>query len=97
MEQIEILKMKYSEPYNYMEENMHITIKYRIPNYAISTEEEIIFTPVLARELFTTANYHLNFNPDLKNRKYPFKDRCSRLVEIKETIKLPDYKEKSWP
>ena len=93
---IEILKMEYSDPYNYQEENMHITIKYKIPKYAISTDEEIIFTPILAKELFTNVNYHLNFNPELKNRKHPFTDRCSRLVEIKETIKLPDYKTKTY-
>jgi hypothetical protein len=91
---IEIKKMKYSKPYNYQEENMHITIEYKIPNYAISTSEEIIFTPLLAKELFKNANYHLHFNPDLKRRKYAFRDRCSRLVEIEETIKLPEYKEK---
>jgi hypothetical protein len=73
---------------------MHITIKYKIPNYAIATKKEIIFTPLLAREMFKNVNYQLHFNPELKRRKYPFRDRCSRLVEINETIKLPDYKEK---
>jgi hypothetical protein len=93
---IEIKKMEYSKPYNYQEENMHITIKYKIPNYALSTENEIIFTPLLAREMFKNVNYHLHFNPELNRRNYPFKDRCSRLVEINETIKLPEYKEKAY-
>ncbi len=86
---MEILEMTYSEPYNYQEKNMHIKVKYRIPDYAIVTENEIIFTPVIAKELFTSANYHLNFNPDLEERKYGFRDRCSRLVELTETIQLP--------
>jgi len=88
---IEISEMSYSKPYNYQENNMHITIKYKIPNYALNTKEEIIFTPVIARELFKNVNYHLHFNPDMKDRKYAFRDRCSRLVELKETITLPEY------
>jgi hypothetical protein len=87
---IEILEMNYSKPYNYQEKNMKITVKYKIPDYAVVTENEIIFTPVVARELFTSANYHLHFNPELKNRDYGFRDRCSRLVELNETIQLPE-------
>jgi hypothetical protein len=82
--------MNYSKPYNYQEENMKITVKYKIPDFAVVTENEIIFTPVVARELFTSANYHLHFNPELKNRDYGFRDRCSRLVELNETIQLPE-------
>jgi len=90
---IEILEMKYSEPYGYQEENMKISVKYRIPDFAVVTEDEIIFTPVAARELFKNVNYHLRFNPDRKAREYGFRDRCSRLVELHETIQLPDYSE----
>lgn len=88
---IEILEMDYSDPYAYREENMKIKVRYRIPKAALVTEGEIIFTPVVAREIFKNVNSHLNFNPDLKERKYDFKDRCSRLVELHETIQLPDY------
>ena len=88
---IEILEMNYSDPYAYREEHMKITVRYRIPNAALVTANEIIFTPVVAREIFKNVNYHLNFNPDLKQRKYDFRDRCSRLVELHETIQLPDY------
>ncbi len=88
---LEILEMNYSKPYNYQEENMKITLKYRIPDFATVTENEIIFTPVVARELFKSANSHLYFNPDRKERKYDFRDRCSRLVELSETIKLPEF------
>ena len=53
---IEILEMKYSDPYAYQEENMKISVKYRIPDFAMVTEDEIIFTPVVARELFKNVN-----------------------------------------
>jgi len=32
---------------------------------------------------------HLYYNPNFKDRKYPFRDRCSRLVELKESITIP--------
>ena len=88
---IEILEMDYSQPYQYLEENMQITVKYRIPNYAIVTENELLFTPVVALELFKNANYHLRFDPSLEYRENGFRDRCSRLVELHETITLPEY------
>jgi hypothetical protein len=90
---LEILEMEYSDPYAYREENMEITVKYRIPNAATATNDEILFTPVIARELFKNANYHLRFDPERKERKYGFRDRCSRLVELHETIQLPEYSE----
>jgi hypothetical protein len=93
---IEILEMSYSEPYAYREENMKINVRYRIPNSAMVTEDEIIFTPVVAREIFKNANYHLNFNPDRQERQYGFRDRCSRLVELQETIQLPEYTEAAY-
>ncbi|MFO8235750.1 MAG: DUF3857 and transglutaminase domain-containing protein [Bacteroidales bacterium] len=93
---IEILDMTYSEPYNYQEEKMKIKVKYRIPNYAIVTEEEIIFTPVVAKELFTSVNSQLSFNPDNKEREKDFRDRCSKLIELNETIELPEFENASY-
>jgi len=87
---MEILEMSYSDPYGYQQENMKITVRYRIPNAAMITGNEILFTPVVARQIFANANYHLNFNPDMKEREYAFRDRCSRLVELHETIQIPD-------
>ncbi len=93
---IEILEMTYSPPYQYLEENMHITVKYRIPDYAMVTDNDILFTPVVALELFKNANYHLRFDPDVKQRDYAFRDRCSRLVELHETVTLPEYSEEAY-
>lgn len=89
---ITINSMSYSKPYEYQEENMKIKVKYSIPEYAIVTEEEIIFTPVVAKELFKRVNSHLNFNPDMEKRKYGFQDGCSKLVELNEKIELPEIK-----
>ncbi len=33
---------------------------------------------------------HLYFKTDMEKRQYQFRDRCSRYVELSETISLPD-------
>ena len=48
-----------------------------------------MFTPICAKGVFTRAMNHLRVNTSLETRKYPFKDRCSRLLEVKETVVLP--------
>jgi hypothetical protein len=77
------------EPKNYIAGPIKITMKYTIPNYAIVGKNEIIFTPLVINNLYNSAKAHLGINTSLTERKYGFKDRCSRLVELKETISLP--------
>lgn len=86
---IEILEMTFSDPYGHMEGPMNISVKFRIPDYAIITDQEIIFTPIIASNIFMRAQAHLYASTDIEERKYPFRDRCSRLVELNETITLP--------
>ncbi|HAF28157.1 MAG TPA: transglutaminase [Bacteroidales bacterium] len=88
-EDIQILEMTYSDPYGHMEGPMNISVKFRIPDYAIITDQEIIFTPIVASNIFMRAQAHLYTNTDSEEKMYPFRDRCSRLVELNETITLP--------
>lgn len=78
-----------NDPLDYKQGPITFKISYEIPDYALVTDKEIIFTPIIARNIFKRAQSHLYFSTNLKERKYPFKDRCSRLVELNETIKLP--------
>ena len=87
--QAEIIEMDFGKPYKYQSDYIHISVKYKIPNYAIVTDEEIIFIPFVAANLFKRGMSHMYFDTNLKERKYGFRDRCSRLVELNETIKLP--------
>ena len=87
--QAEIIEMDFGKPYEYQSDYIHISVKYKIPNYAIVTDEEIIFIPFVAANLFKRGMSHMYFDTNLKERKYGFRDRCSRLVELNETIKLP--------
>ena len=39
--------------------------------------------------LYNQVKSYLRINTDLEERRYGFKDACSRLVELDETIQLP--------
>ena len=90
-ENMEIIEMNFSDPYGYMEAPINISFKFRIPDYAIITEDEIIFTPIVATNIFKRAQQHLYTNTSLEEREYPFRDRCSRLVELTEVVTLPPF------
>jgi len=74
---------------DYMKAPIKIEIQYRIPDFAFTGENEVIFTPLLAGNFLSRAMGHLSFNTDLEIRTYGFRDRCSRLVELEETINIP--------
>jgi hypothetical protein len=86
---MEITKIEYADPYDYMDGPIEIRISYTIPDYALVTENEIIFTPVSVSGIFLRGMSHMYWNVDNEDREYPFRDRCSRLVELNENIKLP--------
>ncbi len=90
--QMELTDIQFDDPYDYSEP-IEMTIQYKIPNYAVVTENEIMFTPIVASNLFNNSsiNRHLSMNTQLKKRKYAFRDRCSKLIELHEQIKLPEY------
>jgi hypothetical protein len=90
---MEIQHVDYGDPYDYSNP-IKIIIKFRIPNFAVITDNEIIFTPLVASNIFNHRyfNRHFFVNTDLEERKYTFRTRCSKLIELKEKIKLPKYK-----
>lgn len=85
----EIVEVNHTDPYEYLKQPVLITVKYRVPNYVTVTENEVIFTPVTASNLFGRAHSHLFFDTSLESRKYQFNDGCSKLIEINEIITLP--------
>ncbi|MFH1159368.1 MAG: DUF3857 and transglutaminase domain-containing protein [bacterium] len=84
-----ITKLDYGKPMDYQSGPIRIEIGYTIPDYAVIAGNLVFFTPLTAAQIFKSAQGHLYFEPDLKERKYPFRDRCSREVKINETVKLP--------
>lgn len=76
-------------PKDYQAAPIQITFRYEIPDYAVKGEGEMLFKPLVMNNLYNQVRSYLRVNTDLKERKYGFKDGCSRLVELDETIQLP--------
>ncbi len=86
----EIVSMDFPEdPYNHMAAPIKIHIKYRIPDYAFTGKNELAFVPLVANRLFSRGMSHLWLNTSVEKREHNFRDRCSRLVELNETITVP--------
>lgn len=88
-----IIKVSHTDNDKYLEQPVSITYDYEIPNYAFVGPHEIIFTPPMASGVFKGSMSHLYNNTALESRAFGFKDRCSRLVEIKEEVELPKFSE----
>jgi hypothetical protein len=87
----EVISMDFGEnPYNHMDGPIEITIKYRIPDYAFVGSGKMLFVPLVANNVFARAMSHIYLNTSLDERQYGFRDRCSRSVQLNETITVPD-------
>ena len=87
----EIVSMDFGkDPINYISGPILIKMQYKIPDYALVGADEILFIPLTANNLFGRFMGHLSLNTSINDRKFGFRDRCSRLVEINETVKIPD-------
>ena len=85
----EIKDIQYTDPDRYLEQPVKITYRYYIPNYATVSKDVVEFIPLSARNFYQRAMGHLFFNFSQEKRTQPFSDRCSRLVDIRETVTLP--------
>ena len=85
----EILDIQYTDPDRYLDHPVSITYRYRIPHYATVDKDVVSFIPLSARRFYGFAMGHLRFNLAPETRTQPFADRCSRLVDIRETVTLP--------
>ena len=87
----EIISMDYGDnPYNHMAGPIEITVNYRIPDYAFVGDGKIAFVPFVASNIFSRGQSHLYLNTSLENREYAFRERCSRMVNLKETVTVPE-------
>ncbi|MCX6287892.1 MAG: DUF3857 and transglutaminase domain-containing protein [Bacteroidetes bacterium] len=84
-----VTKVNYTDPINYKESSEKINIEFIIPGFASVSGKTLLFTPLSAAGIFKAFQGQLGFDTDLAERKYPFRDRCSRQVSIYETMKLP--------
>jgi len=84
-----IIEISYDDPWDYMAGPINIHMHLQIPDFAVVTDKEIIFTPLTASHFFRRGMPHLSFETDLRERKYNFRDRTSHSVELNEKITLP--------
>lgn len=76
-------------PKDYQAAPISITFRYEIPDYALVGENEMLFRPMVMNNLYNSVRSYLRINTAIEEREYGFKDGCSRLVELDETITLP--------
>jgi hypothetical protein len=84
-----MISAEYHNPYDYMKGPINIVLRYSVPDYALTSGDIIFLKSFIANSFFKRAMSHLYANTSMETRKYPFRDRCSRLVELEETISLP--------
>ncbi|MDR1200610.1 MAG: DUF3857 and transglutaminase domain-containing protein [Tannerellaceae bacterium] len=85
-----LIRVDYGKnPKDYQAAPIKITFRYEIPDYAILGKGEMLVKPMVMNNLYASVQSHLRINTDLKNREYGFRDACSRLIELNETIQLP--------
>ncbi len=76
-------------PKDYQAAPISITFTYEIPDYALVGDDELLIKPMVMNNLYNQVKSYLRINTDPETRQYAFKDGCSRLVELDETIQLP--------
>ena len=85
-----LLSVDYGKnPKDYQAAPIKITFRYEIPDYALKGEGEMFFRPMVMNNLYNQVRSYMWIDTSVENRKYGFKDACSRLVELDETIQLP--------
>jgi hypothetical protein len=87
---VRLIRVDYGKnPKDYQAAPIKITFRYEIPDYAIPGKGEMLVKPMVMNNLYASVQSHLRIDTKLENREYGFRDACSRLVELDETIQLP--------
>lgn len=74
---------------NYQKGPVELTMKFSIPDYAIAGDGVMIAKPLVLSNLYAGVKSFMRVDTSKESRKYGFKDSCSRLVELKETMTMP--------
>lgn len=85
-----ITSISFGNPYNHMAGPILIKLGFEIEDYAFAGSNSLIFSPLTTTNLFAAGMPYLGMNTSIEQRKYGFRDRTSRLVELEETIQIPE-------
>jgi len=83
-----ITRLDYGDPMDYLSGPIRIEIEFVIPDYAIVSGKLRLFKSLMASQLFRSVQPQLYYDTDLKERKFAFRDRCSRKVIVDEKITI---------
>lgn len=76
-------------PKDYQKEPIMISMNFEIPDYAVVGDGVMMFKPIVMTALYSQVRTFLRLDTDINERSFGFKDSCSRLVELTETITAP--------
>ena len=76
-------------PRNYVADPIKITMKFEVPDYANVGQDVLIFKPVVFTNLYAGVRSFLRIDLKPEKRAYGFRDACSRLVILNESLTLP--------
>lgn len=91
---LKIWQITYSDAYDYTDP-FKLYIKYVIKDFTLMTKDQVFFVPPLANLIFKSLTPYLRISSDVIDRKYNFKDFCTQMIELEETISLPEGWDKS--
>ena len=84
-----IKKLSYRDPWD-ISGNMTAAISFKIKNYAVVKDNSFYFrSPALMYAANDPVNRILKWEFSEKKREYGFRSRCTKLINIQETIILP--------
>jgi hypothetical protein len=88
--QAEIAVQEFNDPID-LSKPMRLKMQYKIPDYAAFAGGRMIFVPFLAKNPFNdgVTGAEMSMDTSIAERKYLFRTRCSKTVEISETITIP--------
>lgn len=78
-------------PKDYQAGPVELKMRFSIPFYATVADGVMICKPLVTSNLYNSICTFLRINTAPEVRKYGFKDACSRYVELKESMTLPNY------
>lgn len=85
---IKVSNLVYHDPYD-LSKPMKITVSIEIENYLAGGSKGVCFTPLSSRLPFSSIHFFNRLRPFPEKRKFPFRTRCSQLLAVSETLKLP--------
>ena len=87
--QAKLISFSCPDAKNYQKGPVELKMKFSIPDYATVGDGVMICRPFVLSNLYSGVKSFMRVDTSKESRDYGFKDSCSRLVELKETMTLP--------